>query len=78
MSAKTGWKRTTQVKLIAELQGFWATDLWDMHHSPAERSPRSPISDGYGSTANRRRSMVSLNMCVGRSSPGANGEVRRS
>jgi integrase/recombinase XerD len=36
MSTKTGWKRTTQVKLIAELQGFWATDLWDMHHSPVK------------------------------------------
>jgi integrase/recombinase XerD len=35
MSTLTGWKRTTQVKLIAELQGFWAGDLWDMHHSPA-------------------------------------------
>jgi integrase/recombinase XerD len=34
MSTNTGWKRTTQVKLIAELQGFWANDLWDMHHSP--------------------------------------------
>jgi integrase/recombinase XerD len=34
MSTNTGWKRTTQVKLIAELQGFWAGDLWDMHHSP--------------------------------------------
>jgi hypothetical protein len=42
MSTKTGWKRTTQVKLIAELQGFWATDLWDMHHSPAGTlSPKS-------------------------------------
>jgi len=35
MSTLTGWKWTTQVKLIAELQGFWAEDLWDMHHSPA-------------------------------------------
>ena len=35
MSTLTGWKCTTQVKLIAELQGFWAEDLWDMHHSPA-------------------------------------------
>jgi hypothetical protein len=35
MSTHPGWKRTTQVKLIAELQGFWAEDLWDMHHSPA-------------------------------------------
>jgi len=35
MSTHLGWKRTTQVKLIAELQGFWAGDLWDMHHSPA-------------------------------------------
>src|SRR5258708_3342138 len=35
MSTQPGWKRTTQVKLIAELQGFWAEDLWDMHHSPA-------------------------------------------
>ena len=34
MSTKTSWKRTTQVKLISELQGFWANDLWDMHHSP--------------------------------------------
>jgi hypothetical protein len=23
MSIKTGWEQTTQVKLIAELQGFW-------------------------------------------------------
>ena len=36
MSTHPGWKRATQVKLIAELQGFWAEDLWDMHHSPAE------------------------------------------
>ena len=35
MSTHPGWKRATQVKLIAELQGFWAEDLWDMHHSPA-------------------------------------------
>lgn len=35
MSTLTVWKCTTQVKLIAELQGFWAEDLWDMHHSPA-------------------------------------------
>jgi integrase/recombinase XerD len=35
MSTHTGWKRTTQTKLMAELQGFWAEDLWDMHHSPA-------------------------------------------
>ncbi len=34
MSTLTGWKRTTQVTLIAELKGFWAEDLWDMHHSP--------------------------------------------
>jgi integrase/recombinase XerD len=34
MSTRTGWERITQVKLIAELQGFWAGDLWDMHHSP--------------------------------------------
>lgn len=36
MSTTAGWKRTTQVKLIAELQGFWADDLWDMHHSPVK------------------------------------------
>jgi hypothetical protein len=35
MSTHPGWKRATQVKLIAELQGFWAENLWDMHHSPA-------------------------------------------
>ena len=35
MSANPIWNRTTQVKLIAEFQGFWAEDLWDMHHSPA-------------------------------------------
>ena len=35
MSTHPGWKRATQVKLIAELHGFWAEDLWDMHHSPA-------------------------------------------
>jgi len=35
MSTHPGWKRATQVKLIAELKGFWAEDLWDMHHSPA-------------------------------------------
>ena len=23
-------------KLLAELQGFWADDLWDMHHSPVK------------------------------------------
>ena len=44
MSTHPGWKRATQVNLIAELQGFWqAEDLWDMHHSPTlERSPRMP------------------------------------
>lgn len=46
MSTHPGWKRATQVKLIAELQGFWAEDLWDMHHSPAERSPRMQASAG--------------------------------
>ena len=35
MSTNANWNRVTQVKLIAELQGFWAEDLWDMHHSPA-------------------------------------------
>jgi len=29
------WSRTVQVQLLSELQGFWAGDLWDMHHSPA-------------------------------------------
>lgn len=34
MSANPNWSRATQINLIAELQGFWAADLWDMHHSP--------------------------------------------
>ena len=39
MSRHPGWKRTTQVKLIAELQGFWAEDLWDclLYTSPSPR-----------------------------------------
>jgi hypothetical protein len=36
MSTHRNWRRATQVKLIAELQGFRAADLWDMHHSPAK------------------------------------------
>jgi len=28
------WNRTVQVQLLSELGGFWAGDLWDMHHSP--------------------------------------------
>jgi len=36
MSAIANWSRATQVKLIAELQGFWAADLWDMHNSPVK------------------------------------------
>jgi hypothetical protein len=44
MSTLTGWKRTTQVKLIAELQGFWAGDLWDMHHSPAGKLSPMQVS----------------------------------
>ena len=37
MSTNPNWSRATQINLIAELQGFWAADLWDMHHSPSER-----------------------------------------
>ena len=36
MSTNAVWNRATQVKLLAELQGFWADDLWDMHHSPVK------------------------------------------
>ena len=36
MSANANWSRATQVKLLSELQGFWAGDLWDMHHSPVK------------------------------------------
>ena len=46
MSKPANWSRATQLKLIAELQGFWAEDLWDMHHSPVK--DMSP-------TANQRR-----------------------
>ena len=36
MSTNAVWNRATQVKLLAELQGFWAGDLWDMHHCPVK------------------------------------------
>jgi integrase/recombinase XerD len=42
MSTNAGWNRANQVKLLAELQGFWADNLWDMHHSPVkELSPKA-------------------------------------
>jgi integrase/recombinase XerD len=31
---QTIWNRTVQLQLLSELGGFWAGDLWDMHHSP--------------------------------------------
>ena len=46
MSKSANWSRATQLKLIAELQGFWAEDLWDMHHSPVK---------DLSSTAKQRR-----------------------
>jgi integrase/recombinase XerD len=42
MSTNAVWNRATQAKLIAELQGFWADDLWDMHHSPVSDLSPSP------------------------------------
>jgi hypothetical protein len=39
MSTHPGWKRATQVKLIAELQGFWAEDLWDTALGPKTPLP---------------------------------------
>jgi hypothetical protein len=30
------WTRAAQAKLLSELKGFWADDLWDMHHSPVK------------------------------------------
>ena len=36
MSTNAGWNRTAQLQLISELKGFWAGDLWDMHHSPVK------------------------------------------
>ena len=59
MSTHPGWKRATQVKLIAELQGFWAEDLWDMHHSPAGTLSPNASQRRLRSTANRRQSMAS-------------------
>ena len=29
------WNHAAQLNLLAQLQGFWAADLWDMHYSPA-------------------------------------------
>ena len=61
MSKPANWSRTTQLKLIAELQGFWAEDLWDMHHSPVkEMSP----------AANQRRLRFRCK------SPALNGEIK--
>jgi hypothetical protein len=64
MSTKTGWKRTTQVKLIAELQGFWATDLWDMHHSPVkDLSPlckATPLALPVQVVSSERRAEISM------------------
>jgi hypothetical protein len=78
MSIHPGWKRTTQVKLIAELQGFWAEDLWDMHHSPAgtlspNASQRRLRFDCKSAAINGE-----LSMCAGRSSPGASGGAHRN
>ncbi len=28
------WSRAKQQRLLAEVQGFWGEDTWDMHHSP--------------------------------------------
>jgi integrase len=36
MRATAGWNRAVQVQLLSELKGFWAGDLWDMHHSPVK------------------------------------------
>jgi hypothetical protein len=53
--------RVTQVKLIAELQGSWADDLWDMHHSPVK---------GLSPNAKQRRLKFRCK------SPALNGELK--
>jgi hypothetical protein len=44
MSKHPGWKRTTQVKLIAELQGFWPKTCGTCTTVPLERSSRRRVS----------------------------------
>jgi integrase/recombinase XerD len=43
MSRRTAhWNPAKQRRLLAQLQGFWGDDLWDMHRSPVEGlSPKS-------------------------------------
>jgi integrase len=36
MMTTASWTRAAQVQLLCELKGFWANDLWDMHHSPVK------------------------------------------
>lgn len=36
MMTSAGWTRSAQVQLLCELKGFWANNLWDMHHSPVK------------------------------------------
>jgi integrase len=61
MTSNAGWNRATQAKLIGELQGFWANDLWDMHHSPV---------NGLSPKSNQRRLRFNCK------SPAINGELK--
>ena len=37
MMTTASWTRAAQVQAsLPSLQGFWADDLWDMHHSPVK------------------------------------------
>ena len=62
MSTNAVWNRATQEPSFSlELQvGFWADDLWDMHHSPVnDLSPSAKQRRLRFRYASRRRSTAS-------------------
>ena len=62
MSRRTAhWNPAKQRRLLAQLQGFWRDDLWDMHRSPVE---------GLSPKASQRR------LRFGCKSPTINGELK--
>lgn len=55
------WTPAKQRRLLAQLQGFWSADLWDMHRSPVE---------GLSPNASQRQLRLSCK------SPTINGELK--
>lgn len=62
MNNRSGvWNRTKQLRLLAQLKGFWGEDIWDMQRSPVQ---------GLSPNANQRRLRFECK------SPKLNGELK--